>query len=127
MLRGHWFRLTALGRIRSLSFILQDIDAVLPEPELNALQRQTLQQVMRNCHNVLQDLEAVRDKYSDLGPSQGTSHKMLQRAWKRLRWEPSDVRELRDRITLNVTLLNSLFEQVSGLVVLPIHSSHGPI
>jgi hypothetical protein len=103
-----------LSRIRSLSFILQDIDAILPEPELDAQQRETLLQVTRNCRNVLQDLEAVRDKYSELGPIQGSSRTMLKRAWKRLKWEPGDVRELRDRITLSVTLLNTFFEQASG-------------
>ena len=35
----------------------------------------------------------------------------MQRAWKRLTWEPDDIHELRSRITSNVTLLNSFSER----------------
>jgi hypothetical protein len=31
----------------------------------------------------------------------------LKRVWKRLKWEPEDIRELRSRITSNVNLLNT--------------------
>lgn len=37
--------------------------------------------------------------------------KTAKRVWKRLRWEPEDIRELRHRIISNITLLNSIGHQ----------------
>jgi hypothetical protein len=50
-------------------------------------------------------------KYIELEPRQRAIGQRVKRAWKRLTWEPDDVRELRSRITSNVTLLNSFSEQ----------------
>jgi hypothetical protein len=56
---------------------------------------------------VLDELEKTVTKYSELEFRGGSLSKQAKRVWKRLRWEPEDVRELRDRITSNVALLNT--------------------
>jgi Cdc6-like AAA superfamily ATPase len=52
-------------------------------------------------------LEETLDKYGELETSLKGVGKKLKRAWKRLTWEPEDVRELRSRISNNVGLLNA--------------------
>ncbi|XTI89039.1 hypothetical protein V2W45_1399781 [Cenococcum geophilum] len=97
--------------VRSLSIILQDVDVVLSERELNDQQKKGLKDIVDACQNVLDELEKTLDKYSELEPRQRNISKRVKRAWKRLTWEPDDIRELRGRITLNVTLLNSFNER----------------
>lgn len=64
------------------------------------------------CYNVLDKLNKILDKYQELGPNdRGCDPKTVgfkvRRGWKRLRWEPEDVKELRSRITSNISLLNA--------------------
>jgi hypothetical protein len=61
---------------------------------------------MVGCHNVLVKLEQVVDKYRALDRSK-SAEKRLKATWKKLRWEPEDIQELRARISTNVNLLNS--------------------
>jgi hypothetical protein len=51
-------------------------------------------------------LEKTIDKYKELGTDSGRIGQKVKRAWKRLKWEPEDIKELRGRINTNVTLLN---------------------
>lgn len=37
----------------------------------------------------------------------------VKRVWKRLKWEPDDIRELRDRLTSSVGILNSYVSRIS--------------
>ena len=60
------------------------------------------------CKSVLNDLNQVLDKYHDVdstGPT--TFTKKFRRTWKRLKWEPDDVKELRGRLTSCIGLLNN--------------------
>jgi hypothetical protein len=101
-----WF-----DRVRSLSITLQDVDVVLYEGELNDHQKKDLKDIIDACRNVLDELERTLEKYRELELRQRDIGKRVQRAWKRLTWEPDDIHELRSRITSNVTLLNSFSER----------------
>jgi len=39
--------------------------------------------------------------------------KRVKRIWRRLKWEPEDIRELRSRISSNITLLNAFNNQLT--------------
>jgi hypothetical protein len=103
-----------LDRVRGLSIILQDVDIVISERELNEQQKKDLKVIFNACHNVLDELEGMLYKYSELDLRQRGISQKVERVWKRLTWEPDDIRELRSRITLNVTLLNSFSERFAG-------------
>lgn len=62
---------------------------------------------MKGCWNTLEELEKILDKYSELDSRPKSVSKRVKRAWKRLMWEPDDIRELRSRISSNITLLNA--------------------
>jgi hypothetical protein len=46
------------------------------------------------------------EKYQELDSDPNTFGRTSRRVWKRLKWEPEDIRELRSRITSNISWLN---------------------
>ncbi len=100
-------------RVRSLSIVLEDTEIVLSTCETDEKQKVKLQTIATSCHEVLLDLEKTIGKYSESEHSGGNIGKKLRRVWKRLKWEPEDIKELRDRLTLNVTLLSGYIGQIS--------------
>jgi len=70
------------------------------------------------CYDVLNTLDKILDKYQELGSDpRGCDPKSLgfkvRRGWKRLRWEPDDVKDLRSRISSNISLLNAFNGQLT--------------
>jgi peptidoglycan hydrolase CwlO-like protein len=102
--------------VRSLSIVLQDADIAFSERELNDQQKRDLEDIDKGCRNVLDELERILDKYGELRSDTESIGKRIKRVWKRLKWEPDDIRELRDRITSNVTLLNTFLGRISRFV-----------
>ncbi|RSM08732.1 hypothetical protein CEP52_004457 [Fusarium oligoseptatum] len=102
------------NQVRSLSIVLSDVDVTVSELELDPYQRNDLQHVISSCRDVLERLEDTLDKYRDLHADKGRLGSRVKRAWKRLNWEPDDIRELRERITLNTTLLNTFLGGISS-------------
>jgi hypothetical protein len=83
----------------------------LTEHELDDQQKTDLLQIADSCRNILDDLYKTLDKYSELEARPKGINKKVKRAWKRLTWEPDDIRELRSRVTSNITLLNSFSQR----------------
>jgi hypothetical protein len=94
------------NRVRSLSIVLQDLE-VLSGRELNNEDTKELHEIASGCRNVLEKLELTLDKYRELGSGIKGVGRSIKRVWKRLKWEPDDIRDLRSRIVANVTLLNA--------------------
>lgn len=85
----------------------------MSECELNDRQKTNLGEVTGSCRNVLLELDKILDKYSNLPTRGGSLGQRVKRVWKRLELEPEDIRQLRDRLTSNVTLLSTCIAQVS--------------
>ena len=66
-----------------------------------------MEDIDKGCQNSLIELERILDKYVELGYETGGVGKRVKRTWKRLKWEPEDIKELRSRITANIGLLNA--------------------
>lgn len=60
------------------------------------------------CTNLLEELQTTLEKYRILERRPTDLSGKLRKAWKRVAWEPDDVRELRSRVTSNITLLEAL-------------------
>jgi hypothetical protein len=73
-----------------------------------------------NCREVLVNLEQMLAKYDTVQTSDARFGDRMKRAWKRLEFEPDDIRELRDRLTSNVTLLSTYLGQLSRYSQLPL-------
>jgi Cdc6-like AAA superfamily ATPase len=72
-----------------------------------------LRDIADGCHNVLDKLEKTLDKYHELSSVPESVGKRVKRIWRRLKWEPEDIRELRSRISSNITLLNAFSGQLT--------------
>ncbi|KAI8714078.1 NACHT domain-containing protein [Fusarium sp. LHS14.1] len=97
-----------------LSMVLQDVDVKVDETDLTPQQETNLEQAMSTCEAVLHDLQTVCDNFSDLDTSQGHSRKSIRRVWKKLKWEPNEARELRERISSSISMLTALLNQLSS-------------
>ncbi|CEI63860.1 hypothetical protein FVEN_g9161 [Fusarium venenatum] len=69
-------------------------------------------EILATCQTVLHKLESMMNKWS--GISDTSKSKTAQRLWKRLRWEPDEVSDLRMQITSKVALLNAFTDQATS-------------
>lgn len=97
----------SFGRIRSLSIVLQDAEVISYEQSLREGQQAEIHHIMDGCHNVLTALEKSLDENVEVASSGGCFNHRVGRMWKRLKWEPDDIRELQGRIASNVALLHA--------------------
>ncbi|KAI0542485.1 hypothetical protein GGR58DRAFT_252203 [Xylaria digitata] len=102
--------------VRSLSIVLHDVDICLSECEISDEQEVHLREISASCERLLRKLEATLDKYVELEGTDTGLRKRARRGWKRIQWEPEDIRDLRDRITANVILLNAFLDSISSRV-----------
>jgi hypothetical protein len=99
--------------VRSLSIVLQDVEVVLSELDLSTQQKTELWEIANGSHNILKKLEETLDKYGELKSGSESVARRMKRAWKRLKWEPEDIKELRSRIVANIILLNTFQGKIS--------------
>jgi hypothetical protein len=104
--------------VRSLSIIIDDVKVVLPQRDLTSKQSKDLDSIIVGCYNVLNTLNGTLEKYQELAsdPKDGDPKSFrykVRKGWRRLRWEPEDIKELRSRITSNISLLNAFNGQLT--------------
>jgi hypothetical protein len=71
------------------------------------MQAQDLSSLVEGCRDILTELDAILVKFENLEPSQQKPMAKFQRAWKKVKWDQEKIRDLRDRIISNSTLLNT--------------------
>ncbi|KAI0593638.1 hypothetical protein F4775DRAFT_586693 [Biscogniauxia sp. FL1348] len=103
-------------RVRNLSIIIHDVDDVLSECTLDTQQKTHLEEIAGSCRSTLIDLEKILSKYSKLQTHDRSLGSNVKRIWERITWEPEDIRELRDRIISNITLLTAFSQRISSQV-----------
>jgi hypothetical protein len=98
--------------IRDLSTALQDADVAFSEREFNNDLKRELKDIDKGCRNVLDELQKVLDNNTELGSASGSIGKNFKRVWKRLKWNPADINELRVCINTSIRLLNAFHGQL---------------
>jgi hypothetical protein len=73
-----------LNRVKNLSIVLQDADVAFPSQELNNDQKRDLEDIDKVCRNVLDELQQILDKNSELSSESRCVGKRTKRVWKRL-------------------------------------------
>ncbi|MCJ1345215.1 hypothetical protein MMC31_003421 [Peltigera leucophlebia] len=109
--------------VTSLSSILDKVNIILPQRDLNDQQELHLNSIIVGCHNVLDELREKLEKYQELGSNfkscdPKSLRAKIQRGWKRLKWKPEDIRELRSRIHSNVSMFHAFYGEITMKVVL---------
>lgn len=90
-----------------MTIVLNDIDVSLNVHDLSEAQAKSLHDIRESCQHVLEDTQKTLNKYSSLASKSADFRERAKRVWKRVKWEPDEVRDLRSRISSNVTVLNS--------------------
>ncbi|KAI4149988.1 MAG: hypothetical protein LQ340_004326 [Diploschistes diacapsis] len=94
-------------RLRSLTIILEDVEVFLSTSDITKDHEKNLCGITAGCQSALEDLEKKQNEYSSFKSQAEGIKGRVKRVWKRLAWEPEDIRDLRSRITSNIALLNS--------------------
>ncbi|KAF9874520.1 hypothetical protein CkaCkLH20_08083 [Colletotrichum karsti] len=102
---------TIADEVRNPSIILSDSECVYESRESASPHPddEDLRYITANCQSVLDELTETIDKYCELKSVDGKTDTKdkFKRAWKRLTFEPEDIRELRSRICSNIAALNA--------------------
>ncbi|KAB8225326.1 hypothetical protein BDV33DRAFT_231663 [Aspergillus novoparasiticus] len=93
--------------VRNLSFILQDVEVDLSGKELSDNQKSQLRAITDSCRCVCDEIYEKINIYRVLESDHSTGLRRVVRVWKRLKWEPDDIQDLRTRISSNISLLNA--------------------
>ena len=100
--------------VKCLSNLLRDLDDMIPDRSLTQKHVVDLQDNLHACKNLLNDLDITLGKYQVLDMSGPTTlNAKSRRIWKRLKWEPADIKELRARLASNISLLNAFLGTIA--------------
>ncbi|KAJ6779447.1 hypothetical protein PWT90_05426 [Aphanocladium album] len=122
-LRKHFIRapreFDSISReLRGLSFILQDVEIDFSEGETDEQQKAHLQEIVGGCRNALLDLEKDVGNYSELESVGHDIKGKVKRVWTRAKWDPNDIRDVRDRLISNTTLLSAYLNGISSQTII---------
>lgn len=85
---------------KQLGDIIESFEYSIERRTIAARSQEELKEKITGCKDVLKDLEAVLSQYESLGSQQ-------KRTWDRLRWDKERTKDIRARLTSNVTLLTA--------------------
>ena len=107
---GHF---TALAHeTKCFSNVVQDLDDLAPHRTLNPSEKQQLKDLAKSCQAVLESINKTLDRYHVLGSASHNARTAAKKFWKRLTFEPDDVKELRQRLISVTSLLNHFYSQL---------------
>ncbi|MCJ1474762.1 hypothetical protein MMC13_003422 [Lambiella insularis] len=69
-----------------------NVDIVSSQLQPDSQEKEHLEDITESCPNLLGELEKTLDKYGELQSKTTSAGKKVRRAWKRLKWEPEDIR-----------------------------------
>lgn len=100
--------------------LLQDIDDFESEQGLDTQQKASINQMSKECREVLTELENVLDSYQELDHEEKNLGQKTRRVWKRLRWDQSKIMNFRKRIDLYMIMFNNVVTRLNGSVILAV-------
>ena len=88
------------AEVLSLHAVLKESEETLLVPPPQPASEARLRVILQGCAGVLNDLQALVNKYESLGSKSKLT-------WDRMKWCKEDIAELRGRLTSNVALLTA--------------------
>ena len=87
--------------------VLEDAEVAASERDLSPQEETNLRTICDGCQNILSELEHTLSKYAELESRQKGIGGKVKRVWKQLSLEPDDIRNLRSRVDVNISLLTA--------------------
>ena len=75
--------------------------------------------LLKGCRDVLDDAEKYIQKNESLGTDSSGLGSKTQKAWRKLKWDPTIINQLRDRMVANISYLNAFNNNLARLVSFP--------
>jgi len=85
--------------VGTLATLLEQVDQSTKTYTLSQESKDAVARALNGCKGVLDELRELCEKHKLKNPA-------LKRWWYRFRWDQVKINELRDRITVNATMLN---------------------
>jgi len=92
--------------VSSLHLIIKDVDNTIKDRSLSPEKEADLVRISEGCRSVLTDLDALLQKYRNVG-------KQTRWTWDRLKWHQGDITELRSRVISNVGMLGAFYTSLN--------------
>ncbi|CAG8922357.1 unnamed protein product [Penicillium salamii] len=100
--------------VKLLSNVLRDIEDDDPNETLKDTQKDQLNEISRNCTEILSELHAIINKHQSLDKSaQPSIKKVGDRVWKRLNWDQKEISDFRQRLSTNIHSFNLFLTHVT--------------
>ena len=109
----------AAGLYLTLDYIAKSLEGV----EATEKQDRDLRQLVQGCRDVLDDAEKYIRKNETLGTDSSGLGSKTHKAWRKLKWDPTIINQLRDRMVANISYLNAFNNNVARSVSLPLSLS----
>ena len=106
-------------RVAGLYLTLDDIAQSLSGVEVTEKQAKDLPILLKGCRDVLDDAEKYIQKNESLGTDPSGLDFRTQKAWRKLKWDPTIVNVLRDRMIANTSYLNAFNNNLARSVPFP--------
>ena len=109
----HWFR------VAGLYLTLDDIAQSLSGVEVTDKQAKELPILLKGCRDVLEDAEKYVRKNESLGTDPSGLGSRTEKAWRKLKWDPTIINLLRNRMIANTSYLNTFNSNLARSVSFP--------
>ena len=99
--------------MKSLWLTLEEASDVLAQKHLTEAQEKHLSSILDGANHTLRDLGGLLHKYIRVDVQAVNLQDKAKQAWKKIRFEPSDIEKLRGRLTAHVALLSAFNDSLT--------------
>lgn len=89
--------------MKGLSNVLRDVEDFELETGLPGQKKQRLNEISRDCHDALDELQGILNKYQEIEPKSKGLEGISRRAWKRLQWDQNEIDGAQERIHRSIS------------------------
>lgn len=93
--------------------MLRDVEDILPQRDLTALQGEELHEICQGCLKVLEEVKQTLNRYEELDSDAKSLRGKSKKAFRSFQWDQKDIDQFRSRVTLNIVAFNAFFAKIS--------------
>ena len=99
--------------VESLTNVVGVVNNVLSVRDLTSQQKQSLEEIVHGCRDVLKQLKETLENYQELDSSaKGISGKS-RRVLKRIQWDQKEIDQFRSRVSWNIGAFGMFLGQIT--------------
>ncbi|KAH0563314.1 hypothetical protein GP486_002120 [Trichoglossum hirsutum] len=95
------------AEVAGLKLVLDEVADTIPKRVIGASQTEDLNSIIRGCQDVIAELDAILSRHKSLGSGPRGFRSRSRYVWDRIRWDQTEIADLRSRIISNTALLDA--------------------